>query len=1087
MLQFIFGKPASGKTYTILQKIKKLSEIGKQSVLIVPEQFTFETERAVLKKIGDSATLFVNVISFTRLYDEIGRKIGGISGTFLRDSDKIVFMNKTLNAVADDLKLWGKYKSSVSFAKTLLDTIGEFKINSVSPKDLQKIAQTTCVGTLRDKLSDLAMIYENYDLLLGEKFIDPADTLTKVYDSLKNFEFFKNKTVFLDSFKGFTGQQFKILERIFSQADNVYISLTNDPEIKGDYCVYANIRKAVASIEEIAKSRSVSISQPIILTDNFYSSIALNSVERILAGANPKNIEKTDNIVICKAKTVYDEAMFAATQIRKLVRSENYRYKDFVIIARDSEKYSSAVENACKINGVNCFFDKKIPLSTFPLSVAAINAIQTLNYSTEAILNFYKTGLGVLSNDEISKLENYTFIWNIKGKMWENSWDMDPRGLTNAPDNDGKIALELAEINRIREMAIEPILSFKNNFGHSAKTMAGALVKLFELCNVGDKLNEMCKKYNRLNNTYYADAIKTSYDEFMKILDSLVMCFDDAQISRKEFADALNLALSLDSIGVIPQTLDEVIFGEADRIRPSRPKIAFILGANQGEFPKNIGNKGIFALTERRILVENGINISDNSIDASINESYLVYCNLCCPTDKLYISYSESSLLGEKKEPSAFLSKITDEIDCVNMSYPSNEILPETADAAFSEYCRVLKNMPDTAFTLKNALRGSGLSEKIEAIGEGNVKKEEKLSNYIAEKLYGKQIYMSATKLDNFNHCHFSFFCRYGLKVQRIKSADFNVLQRGTIVHYCLEKLISEYKKSIADLSYELLDQLCDRYIEEYLDSVGGFESVKNTRTDFIISRISRSLKEVVRSISDEMKQSDFEPIHCELKIGNDGLIPAVRFPFKNGDILLNGSIDRVDEYNGYIRIIDYKTGSKSFKLPDILFGLNMQMLLYLYAIVRANGIKDSKPAGILYKAAKRDINDKGMAMNGLLTVDRDLLYAMDKNGEGEFIPKLKIKKDGTLAKNNDSFISNEDFNTIFDYIDKIMSDTGNLISGGDISVTPINGREAEACKYCEYSYVCGIEDSEIFTAPNAENSEVIKTIKEKAYGTETD
>lgn len=1087
MLQFIFGKPATGKTYAVLQKIKELTVLNKQSVLIVPEQFTFESERAVLEEIGDTAALFVNVTSFTRLYDEIGRKIGGIASTVLRDSDKIVFMNKTLNSVADDLKLWGKYKSSVSFAKTVLDTIGEFKINSVTAGDLRKTAEITDSATLRDKLLDLATIYETYDLLLGEKFIDPADTLTRVFEALKGYKLFEGKTVFIDSFKGFTGQQYKILEQIFTQSDDVYISLTNDPDIKGDYCVYANIRKAVASIEEIAKSRAVNISEPIILTDNFYNSKALAAVERVLAGTKPLTEETAEDVVICKAPTVYDEASFVASQIRKLVRTENYRYRDFVVIARDSEKYSSAIESACKVNGVNCFFDKKIPLSAFPLSVAASNAIEALSFSTEAILNFHKTGLGTLSDNEIAKLENYAFVWNIKGNMWEKAWDMDPRGLTADPDKNGKFALELEEINRLRLLAIKPIVSFKNNFGFTAKSMAMALVKLFDECDVGKKLNSMCEKYSRINNTYYADAIKSSYDEFMKILDSLVMCFGEANVSRREFADALNLAVSLDSVGVIPQTLDEVVFGDADRIRPSRPKVAFILGANQGEFPKAIVNKGIFALSERKKLVDSGINISDNSIEASINESYLVYCNLCCPSDKLYISYSENSLIGEKKEPSVFVNRIIEEIHCVKTAYPCDNGCPETENSAFSEYCRNLKNAPDIALTLKTALADTDYEKNINAIGEGRVKKEDKLSVDVAKKLYGSNIYMSATKLDTFNHCHFSYFCRYGLKAEKIKSADFNVLQRGTIVHYCLEKIISEYKKGIADLSYELLDQLCDRYIEEYLNSVDGFESVKNAKTEFLISRISRSLKEVVRSISDEMKQCDFEPVHCELKIGKDGLIPAVHFPFDSGDIILSGSIDRVDEYNGYIRIIDYKTGSKSFKLPDILFGLNLQMLLYLYCIVRAKGIENSKAAGILYKSAKRDINDKGMAMNGLLPIDRELLHAMDKGGEGEFIPKLKVKKDGSLGKNNDSFIESNDFETVFDYIEKLMEDTGNVISSGNISVAPVNGREANACEYCEYSHICGIEDSEIKTVENAENSVVINTIKEKAYGTATD
>lgn len=1074
MLQFIFGRPSSGKTFTVLEQIKTLTQKGENSVLIVPEQFTFENEKAIIETIGDEASLYVNVTSFTRLYDEIGRNIGGIASTFLSDSDKIVFMKKTLNSVADELKLWGKYKSSINFAKTLLDTIGEFKINAVTPDDLRKTAENLSSHTLKLKLLDLALIYENYNLNLGEKFIDPADTLTRVYESLKNYPYFKDKTVFLDSFKGFTGQQYKIIERIIASAKDVYISLTNDPEIKGEYCVYANIRKAISSIESIAKSRNINIADPIVLTESRYKNEALSSVERVLAGAKT-NIQNTENVSIVKSSTVYDEALFVASEIRRLVRSENYRYRDFVIIARDAEKYRSVVQTACKKNNVNCFYDSKIPLSAFPLAVAVENAFEAINLSTEGLLNFHKTGLGTLNPEQISKLENYTFIWGIKGKMWEKEWDMDPRGLTADDDKNGKSVLDLEEINQLRLSALVPIIEFKNNLGGNAKSYTKAIMKLFENCDIAAKLNKICNKYKGMENTFYSDAIKSAFDEYIKILDSQVLCFGDSSITKKEFCDALNLAVSLTSVGVIPQTLDEVIFGSADRIRPSRPKIAFVLGANQGEFPKTIGNSGLFVLPERKKLIEQGINISDNSLDASMDENYLVYSNVCCASEKLYITYSENSLTGEKREPATFVSKLSEEMN-IEVRAAHENTVPETLSTAFSDYCRSLKNDPQRAVSIKSVLESTEIGKKIAVVGKGKVKKEDTLSKETARKLYGKDIYMSATRLDTFNRCHFSYFCRYGLKAENLKSADFNVLQRGTIVHYCLEKIISEYKKGIADLEYSFLDELCECYVNEYLSLVGGFESIKDSKTDFLISRISRSLKEVVRNISDEMKQCDFTPTHCELKIGKDGEIPYVKFPFDSGEILLNGSIDRVDEYNGYVRIIDYKTGSKSFKLPDILFGLNMQMLLYLYAVVKD---KNLKAAGILYKPSKRDINGKGLAMNGLVPADERIIRAMEKEGKGEFVPKLTIKKDGTVSKASESFIDAEDFDLIFKHLEKIMKDTGNLISKGDISVSPLNGRENDACKYCEYASVCGIEDSEIKCVESLKNSAVIDAIKE--------
>ena len=281
MLQFIFGKSLSGKTSYVFKKIKEITDKGIEAVLIVPEQFTFENEKKLLKEIGEPGLLNVNVLSFSRLYDEIGRKIGGIAGTVLRDSDKIIFMHRAMNSVADDLILWGKYRSSVAFAKTVLDTVGEFKINSVKPDDLRNIAETLTNATLKSKLFDLALIYDAYNMTLGEKFIDPADILTRVYEALSQYKYFKQKVVFFDSFKGFTGQQYRIIDRIFSQAEDVYISLTNDPEIKGEYSIFRNIRKTVSDIEKIARKNAVSQLPPTVLKSDYRTSSELSCVERI--------------------------------------------------------------------------------------------------------------------------------------------------------------------------------------------------------------------------------------------------------------------------------------------------------------------------------------------------------------------------------------------------------------------------------------------------------------------------------------------------------------------------------------------------------------------------------------------------------------------------------------------------------------------------------------------------------------------------------------------------------------------------------------------------------------------------------------
>jgi ATP-dependent helicase/nuclease subunit B len=440
-----------------------------------------------------------------------------------------------------------------------------------------------------------------------------------------------------------------------------------------------------------------------------------------------------------------------------------------------------------------------------------------------------------------------------------------------------------------------------------------------------------------------------------------------------------------------------------------------------------------------------------------------------------HIKRNNQTLKGEALTPSSFVLTILEDLKPATFREPvsalSQENLPETYYAAFSEFCRRYQNSGNS-YDLKTVL-GIDADRLVETVSNN----PKTITQESATNLFGNDIYMSATKFDTFNRCKFSFFCKYGLRLQKLQPADFDVLQRGTIVHYVLERIISTYKETIKDFSREKCDSLCDFYIDEYLNSVVGYNTIKNARHDFLISKISRSLKEVVFRIANEFAQSDFKPTHCELKIGGKDGLP-LSFDYDNGKVIFNGSIDRVDEYNGYIRIVDYKTGSKSFKLPDALFGLNLQMLIYLYAVVRGQNLPDETAAGILYMPSKRDLNNEGMAMNGLLQADISLLKAMEKENRGEYVPSLSINKDGSISKTATSFIAPREFGMIFTHIENLMKKTANSIASGDIAVKPIDGREASACAYCDFKAVCNLGDEIPFKVPNLKNSEVFEIME---------
>lgn len=1069
MLKFIYGRAASGKTYKIINDISSDILNGENIVLLVPEQFTFECERFLLNSIGGSASTDVSVLSFTRLYDEITRKAGGRVSDNITDSDRIVIMNTAFKSVCDNLSVWSKYVNSSGFTLNLLSAVTEFKSAAISPEDIFSVLDGIENEFLKLKLTDIAIIYEAYNAFLGNKFLDPADDLTRLGEKLLTYRYFENKNVYIDSFKNFTGQQYKILERIIAQAKNVYISVTCNDIYSTELSVFSNVNNTVKRITDIAEKYSVKAAPAEKLEKKYYKSKGIFCLEEFLSG-NSACINNSEGINIIRCKNCSDEAEFAAITIRKLVREEGYRYRDFVIIARDAERYQKFIKKFCSDNNVFCFVDKRRSIKNFPVPVfinSAFNLVK--NFTTEDIINFHKTDLTDLTLEEISLIENYTYLWNIKGTDWYNEWTMNPNGFNASLGEKEDYAELLNTINSVRKKAIKPIINFKNSFNGTPKQMSLAIINLLNECNAKEHLKNLKYSSNINLSDEEAEDLSASWNSVIEIINGLVKCLPDKEIKFSEYIDLWNLSLEFVTIGNIPQTVDEVTFGSADRIKPSRPKIAFVLGVNQGVFPADAPSNGIFSQFDRNEINNVGLDISEFGFQSIIDEEFLLYSSLCCPTEKLYISYSAFDNSGNSLEPAHTVTEIVSagfdikiaENDLKKLT-PLN--LPETHKSAIQRMFASYQTEKSDYLTLKCAI-SPDKTETVESVIENFGKNNVEISPKTAEKLFGEKIGISATGFDTFYRCKFSYFCRYGLGLKKIQPAEFNVLQRGTLSHYVLENFVKRNLCEFEHFSKCDSDASVENLVLEYLSLINGYEQIKTPRLEFLVNIITLSLKDVAYHIVTEMLQCDFKPEFFELKIGTGGEISTVSVPFgKNGEMRLRGSIDRVDIYEDYVRIIDYKTGTKVFKLPDILVGLNLQMLIYLYTVVRGNNkyLNSKKPAGILYMPSKRDFGDpKVLSMNGLVLLDEQVISAMDKEGNGNYIPPKPFKKDGSLKKKINSYAESKLFEETFNYIELLLKRMGNCVLSGDFKADPIDGVSSDACKFCDFSSVCCFENKE--------------------------
>lgn len=1072
MLKFVCGRACTGKTTKIIDNIAKESN-ERKVILIVPEQFTFESERSVIKK--ENANLDnISVLSFTRLFNDVVEKSGKGIYSPVTDFEKIIMMKKALKACFDNLEIFDNFVEQKEMPAKLHEAICEIKYSGASHEDLLNAANGIG-GVVGAKLKDISIIMSTYDALLSERYIDPADVLTKLFDILCDFNYFKGVSVYFDSFTGFTGQQYKVIDKIIEQAETVTFAFTTDNPDNLSIGLFYNVNTAISKIKRIAKPYGLVNIKFDFLDEQYYSNTSMSELECLMSdNIKSCNAVSEGNINIITCENPRDEALAASNIIRTQVELFNYRFRDFILVSRNADLYSNNISRQCALNHIPCFMDKSTYLSDAPLCIyinCLFDVVKSL--STENILKIIKLKLIGFSDDEISDIEDYVYVWDIKGADWSHAWVMSVNGLQTDDDNERDVQ-KLKNINNTREKIVSLINDFKGTFIGTPKKRASAVYNHLITNEIDKNLCALCDKFDSYGDSAYSSILKQSWDKTISVLDSVVRVLGTSDITTEEFVSSFELACRSAKISNVPQMLDEVSFGSADRIRPSKPKISIIMGANQGVFPQIASKSGILTASDKEKLEEYDIVIDDGAIKGAIEENYLVYSMLCCPTDKVFIIYSRKTMGCDELEPSSFVDKICkhfSDISVKDFSLSTNgEFVPKTIESAFAEISRFKgKEFLEIKASLEDI---EGYSEKFKLIDNAVNEYDFNINPDNAKKLFGNNIKLSATKFDNYHRCSLSYFIKSGLRAKILRKADLNVLQRGTIAHYVLEKVIDKHHENIANLSETQISAEVDCLINEYFVSVNGSDMLMTARFAYLLSKISYSIKQIVFHLSKEFAQSGFKPTYCEISIGEDSDIPQLVVELdEKSKVLLDGKIDRVDVFENNVRVVDYKTGKLKFELSDTLYGLNMQMLLYLYVFIKngTNLVDNPKPAGILYMPAKTSSDNK-LRMNGLISSDEKVRNAMEKDNGGVYVPKYK---DGSP-----DYAEDEIFKLIFNMIDKLIYEMGDNVLSGKFSANPTDSVHSDACKYCDFSSICRSSATKHKKVEKISNNQVLEILK---------
>ncbi len=1081
MLRLVLGRLNSGKTTYIQTLIKECVQKGEgRVILLVPEQFSFESEKRTIRMLGEKAALDTEVCGFSRLAQNIVgekrplRRLGG--------AGRIALMSTALEQTADKLTVYGKYAKSTAVISEMLTVSTELKQGAVTPEMLEASARKLPDGMLKNKLTDLSLVTAAFDSLVSQSFSDERDLLTVLSHELETKHYFSNATVFVDGFKGFTAQEIEVLSHIIAQSKDTYISLCTDTVYGDEYDIspFACVRATARKLIDIAKKRNVSVGQvtpPAF--DGRYKSKAIEALEASLYSSRPSVYEgNADEVCIFSAKTAYEECDFVALTIKKLLREENFRCRDIAVISRSEGNYSKALRSALKKHGVPVFEDKRRPMAVCPPVVAAraLTEIAARGISSDAVFRLLKTQLAGLDTHQTGELENYVYLWRIDGSRWLSEWVANPSGLgSGVSARDVQI---LETLNAHREMCTTPLVRYikATKKAETARDMATALYNCLTEYGVQENLKNLAVALDSNGETAEAVELGRIWDSLMDMLDQLAGALGDLRISASRFYELFSLVLGVQDMGVIPSGIDEIIIGSADRIRVNRPRAVFTVGVNEGAFPKKPSSGRVLNEADRRTLTDIGLNIVEPFEYAFLEERHIAYTALCCADERLYVSHCSTDFSGKECAPSELVARIKACLPGCKQTdikaYTPLDLI-ESEASAFELMALSRSENSTLHSTLELCFEGRAeYADKTEALNRLGKSENFRIEDVaVATKFFGKDIHASATRIEDFNKCPFMFFCRHGLRLGEIKRAEIDSMLSGTIVHFVLENLVAKFGKGLVDLDDENIRKEIEELLNIFLEENMGGTEEKDSRFVYLYSRLVSSLCVVAARLMNEMRLSDFEPADFELQIGSDTpQVPALEINLPDGGrVVLNGKVDRVDvlktEEQTFVRVMDYKTGSKSFKLVDVLHGLNMQMLLYLFAI-KANGKErygNVVPAGVLYVPAKGKggrINHsdseeeiisavvKEGRMSGLVLDDDRVIHSTDRECTGTVIAG---KSD--MAE---SLISLEALGKLEGTVLDIVRQMGMGLHNGFVEPKPVSGGTYSLpCDYCAYSDIC--------------------------------
>ncbi len=1064
MLHFVLGRIERGKTTYIINKIKERREAG--TIFLVPEQQSHSMERLLCSVCGNTVSAYSEVTSFRRLAARVKSENGGVCAVAVGGGRRILMLHSAVRAVCGELSVLSKSASRPDRLPELLEAIDELKAYGVSPRALSSAAKDID-GMSGKKLSELALIYAAYENELSEDEFDAYDELGFIAESLHINDFWNDKTLYLDGFSGFTAAEFDIIDSAATKARDVYIALElprqyDEGMENGIFDKTYNTKKRIL---EICKKNGVKYDE---VYPEKESTDPISFLDRALFNEDSKSFAgSADNIHIARAAGAFEECEKAAAYILDCVR-DGARFNDFSVAVCGGEEHISVCESVFSRYGIPVYVSDDTPLTSKPpvaLLLAALDCVLR-GFRRDAVMEYVKTGFSGICARTLSAFENYMYTWSPKASEWNGGCDFARNPLGMSAENTPESASLLRMINRARKKIYAPITRLARAIekGETGKACAEALYDFINEINLPRRISAyayMAETEGRLACAQEYDALT---EVICGVIDSIGKSVGDEKLDAEELYYLFRLVVTEESLSTIPAAIDTVSVSELSRADGTRCAFRIILGANDGAFPKGAEHAGLISDSDRLSLSDFGIELAPGICERIFEEYRTIHSVLCSAEKGLYISSSVVGANGEVREESPVVSKIRSLYGKTEQGISLHDARLRAKTPCFDEsiasgrYLSVWEDDTEYSGKLKSARERGKLCR-------GPINSRENI-----EAIFGRKIKLSASRADLFSSCRYAYFLKYGLGAEARGRAEISPVEAGCLMHYVLERVISrlaEEQNFDVSRALELAEEACREYTENTLCASGKLSA----RMNFLVSRLTQSVKRAVEDICRELAKGKFVPSGFEVKFsGAEGDLPPIEIKGEESTVLLRGAVDRVDTYelDGklYFRVIDYKSGKKEFSLDETVNGIGMQMLLYMFALEemgKEHFGKMPQASGVMYVPIAREANRargedaKPSRREGVILRDMRIIDAMEGGENKEYIPATVDKK-GAL-KRGSVVLTSSQFDAVKVRMKQILAGIGDELSRGEIEPNPYVHKGRSSCDFCEYKAVCAFDE----------------------------